>query len=219
MLKQLFKPFKISVILFITIWFCVPALSFSQVSPWTVEKLQKEISLTELQTTAVKEILEKDRAQEIKDREAFKSDAVRLIEAAHKRRETVNSLIDNQLDNVQKEKFKSLTVLSPFDRELFDLIEGLLPDDDQAFTIESILIERYNKIKEMAPPGFMGGDMPPPGMGRSRSFKSMRKSFDRHTNRAIRKILNPVQKERFKQLLEYRDKNRDKTLPFMTEER
>lgn len=186
-----------------------------------VAKLKKELQLTETQTAAVQEILEKGQKQAEKDRETFKTNAVRLIETAWDRRKAANAHIEKQLDDRQKEKFKKMTRMTLFDRELFDLIEGLLLDGDQAFTVEGILIRYYNQFNEFipeeirermededSPPG--GRRFVPYGKGKGMRGASMLKSFMERLrakkNRAIKKILSKEQKDLFIQLNEHRQK-------------
>ena len=183
-----------------------------------VNKLKKELQLTETQTAAVREILEKGQKQAEKDRETFKTNAVRLIETAWDRRKTANAHIQEQLDERQKEKFKKMTRMTPFDRELFDLVEGLLLDDDQAFDVEGILIKYYNQFNEFipeeirermededSPPG--GRRFLPYGKGMGMRGAGMLKNFMERLrakkNRAIKKILNNGQKDLFNQLNEH----------------
>ncbi|NIM18061.1 MAG: hypothetical protein GTO45_39300 [Candidatus Aminicenantes bacterium] len=186
-----------------------------------VTKLKKELQLTETQTAAVREILEKGQKQAEKDQETFKTNAKGLIETAWDRRKAFNALIEEQLDDRQKEKFKKMTRMTLFDRELFDLIEGLLLDDDQAFTVEGILIKYYNQFNEFipeeirermededSPPG--GRRFAPYGKGMGMRGAGMLKSFverlQAKKNRAIKKILSKEQKNLFKQLNEHRQK-------------
>jgi hypothetical protein len=190
-------------------------------------KLKKELQLTGTQTAAVREILEKGQKQAEKDRETFKTDAVGLIETAWDRRKAANTRIEELLDDRQKEKFKKVTGMTPFDRELFDLIEGLLLDDDQAFTVEGILIKYYNQFNESmpgemrermedegSPPG--GRRFVPYGKGMGMRGAGMLKRFMERLraqkNRAIKKILGKEQKNRFKQLNQYRQKQMEEWL-------
>lgn len=187
-----------------------------------VNKLKKKLQLTGTQTAAVREILEKGQKQAEKDRETFKTNAVRLIETAWDRRKAANTHIREQLDDRQKEKFKKMSRMTPFDRELFDLVEGLLLDDDQAFTVEGILIKYYNQFNEFIPVEIRermeeedsppGGRrfLPPYGEGMGTRGAGMLKRFMARLrakkNRAIKKILDNEQKDLFNQLNEHRQK-------------
>jgi hypothetical protein len=184
-----------------------------------VNKLKKKLQLTGTQTAAVREILENRQKQAEKDRETFKTNARGLIEAAWERRKTANALIKEQLDDRQKKKFKKMTGMTLFDRELFDLVEGLLLDDDQAFDVEGILIKYYNQFNESipeeirermededSPPG--GRRFVPPGkeMRGAGMLKRFMEKLRAKKNRAIKKILNKEQKNLFEQLNEHRQK-------------
>jgi hypothetical protein len=186
-----------------------------------VNKLKKELQLTGTQTAAVREILEKGQKQAEKNRETFKTNAVGLIEAAWERRKATNALIKEQLDDRQKEKFKKMTRMTLFDRELFDLVEGLLLDDDQAFDVEGILIKYYNQFNESIPEEIrerMEDEDSPPGGRRFVPFgkgmemrgagmlKRFMEKLRAKKNRAIKKILSKEQKNLFEQLNEYRQK-------------
>jgi hypothetical protein len=186
-----------------------------------VNKLKKELQLTETQIAAVREILEKGQKKAEKDQETFKTNSVGLIETAWERRKDTNSLIKEQLDDRQKEKFKKMTSMTLFDRELFDLIEGLLLDDDQAFEVEGILIKHYNQFNEFIPEEMrerMEGENNPPGERRfvpygkgmgmrgASMFKSFMEKLRAQKNRAIKKILSKEQKDLFNQLNEHRQK-------------
>ncbi|UCH94071.1 MAG: hypothetical protein JSV88_27910 [Candidatus Aminicenantes bacterium] len=180
-----------------------------------VAKLTKKLQLTEAQAADVEKILKKAEEQAVKDREAFKTDAVTLIEVAWERRETANMRIEALLNPHQKEEFKNITKMTPFDRELFDLTEGLLLDDDQAFTVEGILIEYYNTLNEIIPEEMRErmaeGDRErgvkrgrPTGMGMGMlmygRLKRVMEEFKDKKVRAIKKILTKEQKKLYKQL-------------------
>ncbi len=186
-----------------------------------VMKLKKELKLEKTQTAKVREILEKGREQALKDREMFKNSALDLIHTAQERRELANSHIESLLTPEQKEEFKEIKKMTPFDRELFVLTEGLLLDDDQAFTVEGILIDLQNEFGDMIPEEFRNGERGNEGKRRGRMGRSMRmgsplgrhggvrniiKEREKKKNKAIKKILFKHQKELFKQIKKDRKK-------------
>lgn len=171
-----------------------------------VLKLKKELKLDDKQTAQVRGILEKDREQAVRDREMFKTDAMNLIGAAQDRRSEVNLQVSKLLDDTQKETFGKMRKMTLFDRELFNLTEGLLLDDDQAFAVEGILIDFYNRLEEMMPEGMRvsggegrggdrGGSM---DMGRVRG---MMRDMQYQKQTKIKKVLSNVQKKLYKQIL------------------
>lgn len=182
-----------------------------------VTKLKTRLELDETQTAKVREILEKEQAQAVKDRESFKTDAVKLIEVAYERREDTNARIESLLNPDQEEEFQELLKMTRFDRELFELTEGLMLNDDQAFTVEGILIDYYNKVKEFMPEEMWSGGntdllrMPAKRQGAARSFGRLRgvlKELEKKKDYEIKKILTEEQIKLFKQIKEDRYEKR-----------
>jgi len=184
-----------------------------------VMKLKKQLNLTDEQSTRAAKILKRSAEQAVKDRETFKTDAVTLIEVAWERRETANMRIAALLNSQQREEFKRIARMTPFDRELFDLTEGLLLNDDQAFTVEGILIKYYNTLNEMIPEEMREriaeGDRErgakkgrPTGLGMGMMmygrFKRIIEEFNEKKVRAIKKILTQEQKILYKQFRKHR---------------
>ena len=184
-----------------------------------VMKLKKRLNLTDEQSTKAAKILKRAGDQAVKDRETFKTDAVTLIELAWERRETANMRIEALLNPDQREEFQKIARMTPFDRELFDLTEGLLLDDDQAFTVEGLLIKYYDALNEMIPEEMREriaeGDREsnvkrgrPTGMGMGMlmygRFKRVMEEFNEKKVRAIKKILSKEQKILYKQLRKHR---------------
>jgi hypothetical protein len=186
------------------------------------EKLKKELNLSDAQAAEVKRILDKDKLQAISDRERLKKDGVGLVGAARDRRMNLNHNIGMLLKPEQKETFLKTTKLSPFDRELEMWIEGLLLNGDQAFTVEGILIEYYNRLELMRPEGMNqgermsrgggrrgggggrgGGKMGRGGMGRG---SSIIKELQSKKNKQIKKLLTNEQKSLHKQIVKDRKK-------------
>lgn len=226
-MRKLIKPVNISVHILLVFIFVFPVSLFAQgqshqpVDPLVqqVMKLKKQLNLTDEQTTKVEKILKKSGEQAVKDRATFKTDAVTLVELAWERRETANMRIEALLNPEQKEEFKKIARMTPFDRELFDLTEGLLLDDDQAFSVEGILIKYYNTLNEMIPEemreriaeGDRESDVKrgrPTGMGMGMimygRFKRVMEEFNEKKIRAIKKILIKEQKILYKQLRKHR---------------
>ncbi len=185
-----------------------------------VMKLQKRLALDDTQTAKVREIFEKEHAAAVKDRDSFNNNALNLIQKAYDRKKEKEAQVEVLLNPLQKEKFKDVVKMTRFDRDLFELIEGLVLNDERAFTVEGILIDYYNKFKEMMPEG-MGGDegpgpgmpIPPPdkGMKPPHGFgpmKGMMKSLERKKNKAIKKVLTPGQKVLFEQIQKDRAEKR-----------
>lgn len=194
-----------------------------------VTRLKTRLDLDEIQTAKVREILEKEQAQAAKDRESFKTNAIKLFEVAYERRNDTNARIETLLNPDQEEEFLELKKMTRFDRELFELTEGLLLNDDQAFTVEGILIEHYNKIKEFMPEGMWGGGKPtdmtgrPAGMPRNSRFfgrmKGLMREMERKKNTQIKKILTDEQIKLFKQIQQDRSEKRKEWFKKMKEMR
>lgn len=198
-----------------------------------VMKLEKDLKLNETQTAEVREILQKARDQALKDRETFKKNALSLIDAAFTRRKEAHLAIEALLSPLQKEEFKRTRKMSAFDREFFTLNEGLVLTDDQAFTVEGILIRYYNKIDEMLPedmrPDEDGVIMGRGNRGGGRSMgmamggvwgpKSIMRGLDSKKNRAIRKILSKEQIKLFEQINTDRKKKMKERRKQMKEKR
>jgi hypothetical protein len=227
MMSKSKKPVNISVDILLVFIFVFSAILFAgeQSNPPTdpltqqVMKLKKRLNLTDEQSTKAAKILKRVGEQAVKDRETFKTDAVTLIEVAWERRETANMGIAALLTPDQREEFKKVARMTPFDRELFDLTEGLLLNDDQAFTVEGILIKYYNTLNEMIPEEMRErvaeGDRErdvkrgrPTGMGMGMfmygRFKRVMEEFNDKKVRAIKKVLTKEQKKLYKQLRKHR---------------
>jgi hypothetical protein len=221
------KPLSISVHIMLVFIFVFPVSLFpGEQSPQAADplalqviKLKNRLNLTDEQSTKAAKILKKNEEQAVKDRATFKTDAVTLIEAAWERRETANMRIEALLTPGQKEEFQKIARMTPFERELFDLTEGLLLDDDQAFTVEGILIKYYNTLNEMIPEemreriaeGDRESDVKrgrPTGMGMGMimygRFKRVMEEFNEKKIRDIKKILTKEQKILYKQLRKHR---------------
>lgn len=182
-----------------------------------VTKLKARLDLNETQTAKVREILEKERAQALKDRESFKTNAVTLIEVAYERREDTNIRVEALLNPDQEEEFQELLKMTRFDRELFELTEGLMLNDDQAFTVEGILIDYYNKAKEFMPEEMWSGGntdllrMPAGRQMAARNFGRLRgivKELERKKDNEIKKVLTDEQIKLFKQIRQDRSEKR-----------
>jgi len=200
------------------------------VDPVTVrlDKLKNSFDLDEIQTAKIREILEKDRDRAGKDRETFKSNALELIRAAYDRRKNTTTEIETILNTGQKEEFKESLKMNRFDREFFELSEGLILNDDQAFTVEGILIEYFNKMKDIMPDGtWSESGMPHEGMrgnppmrrGGYGGPRGMMKSAERKKNKKIKHVLTGGQKVLFKQILEDRALKRKEMKKKMKERR
>jgi len=207
--------------------------TYPAVDPVTVrlDKLKNSFDLDEIQTAKVREILEKDRDRAVKDRETFKSNALELIRAAYNRRKNTNTEIETILNTGQKEEFKESLKMNRFDREFFELSEGLVLNDDQAFTVEGILIEYFNKMKDIMPDGaWSESGMPHEGMRGNPPMRmggyggpggpgGMMKSAERKKNKKIKRVLTDGQKVLFKQILEDRALKRKEMKKKMKERR
>lgn len=187
-----------------------------------LEKLTRQLKLSEEQTTKVREILQEAQLQKEIDRRTYKTDALALIKAAWTRQNHVDNKIEPILDNQQLEEYKALRKLHPVDRELFELTEGLCLSDEQIFDVEGILIDLYNEFAPMAdfmerrgagglPPGRPeGGGIGPGGsrggmggmpMGRGGGMiAKMMKRIEAKKAKAIKKLLSDEQKELYQQI-------------------
>jgi Spy/CpxP family protein refolding chaperone len=227
MMRKLKQPVSISVqimLVFILVFSAslfVGEQSHQPVDPLAqqVMKIKKQLNLTDEQSTKVERIFKISLEQAVKDRAIFKTDAVTLVEVAWERRVTANMRIEALLTPDQREEFQKIARMTPFDRELFDLTEGLLLDDDQAFTVEGILIKYYNTLNEMIPEEMREriaeGDREsnvkrgrPTGMGMGMimygRFKRVIEEFNEKKVRAIKKVLSKEQKILYKQLRKHR---------------
>lgn len=186
-------------------------------------KLKATLSLDETQVKEVSRILKASISQATLDRENFKLNGVALIEASRRRRKTKMQQIKMLMKPEQMKAFDKNMRVKPFDHELSMWIEGLLLNGDQAFTVEGILIEHYNRLETMMPEamdqddrmdrGGRGSGMGHGGgksggrsgmgygIGMGRRGKSMMKELQHKKNKQIRKILDKNQKVLYKQIL------------------
>jgi hypothetical protein len=177
---------------------------------YKVRELAKQLNLSGAQTAKVREILEKAHEQALNDRETFKTNAVELVSAARRRRRKERQSIRALLKPGQLEIYKKTDRPEPMDRELFMLTEGLLLNGDQAFTVEGILIEHYERFRDVRP-AMRTGMRTGGGMGRmGRRLRGIMKTFNARKNKAIKKLLTKPQKKLYKQLQKDLEKKRKK---------
>jgi Spy/CpxP family protein refolding chaperone len=199
-----------------------------------VEKLKSILGLDDAQSTKLRGIFERDRAQAEKDRATIKTGALDLIRAAYARREQTNAQIETILNPDQKEEFGETLKMTFFDRNLFEYTEGLKLTDAQAFAVEGIMIEFSNKMKEMMPDMEMDREGPPPGRmdnpgerggpggrggGPGGPGGGMMKSAVKKMNKQIKALLTDEQKVLFKQIREDHAKKRKQMREEMKERR
>jgi hypothetical protein len=188
------------------------------------KKLQENLQLTDQQAAEVQKIFRNSRIKTDENRKRFKANAPALVKAARDLRRDTHSSIRKLLDESQIETFEDMTKMTRFDRELFELTEGLMLDEDQSFTVEGILIEHENRLKEMIPPELleMAENDDAPG-------KSDRIHFGRGGNRdnrgmmpgggRIRKALKSLQKKKYKAIKKILDKEQKLLLKQLREDR
>ncbi len=208
----------ITIILTLMLTVSIPAEEQGETISLVSEQLtsiSQGADLDDTPMTKVKELLLKSEEQAKRDRESFKNNPLELIDAARQRRKITAEKITLLLKEKQKKEFSELWQMDLQEQELFVLTEGLLLDNDQAFTVEGILIEHYNKIKDRMPPGMFdrmgrgggggkggirggggmrGGGMRGGGMGYMRGMGGM----NGKKVSAIKKILTKVQKAHYK---------------------
>lgn len=227
MQKKKINVFKVFLLIFIIMYF-IPLFAVEvntqpvDLLSEQVTKLKNQLSLDDSQTTKLREILEKEQATAAANRETFKNNALKLTQAAYDRKKEKETQIEALLNPIQKEKFKEISKMSRFDRDLFELTEGLLLNDEQTFIVEGILIDYYNKVKEIIPEERwsdeeVGPDMsmqtPIKEIGAQREFglmKRMIKSFERKKDKAIEKVLTPGQEILFEQIQKDRSMRRNR---------
>jgi len=183
-------------------------------------KLQKRLALDDAQTLKVREILEREQAAAVKDRDTFNKNALNLIQKAYDRKKETGAQVEVLLNPLQKDKFQEVVKMTRFDRDQFELTEGLVLNEEQVFTVEGILIDYYNKLKEIIPEEMWSDEGPGAGIpmrspgkaiGASRGFgrmKGLMRSLERKKNRAIRKVLTTGQKVLFEQIQKDRSEKR-----------
>jgi uncharacterized membrane protein YgcG len=221
----------------ISVWELILLLLAFVVFGWVLTAAQEEIwvykwekdlvtriNLTVEQSGRVEKIKVKVKTQAEKDRERCQDNGIGLIASAERRRAMMDSLIENVLDQNQKEIFNGIKQDRGDEEELFLLVEGLLLDEKQIIQITYIL-EFYNqKIEEMfkrsekmmensmggrnkggrrsgGPP--MGGGMR--GGGFSRGRRGGRpgdgiEDLKKKKSKQIKKILTKKQKKMYKQI-------------------
>jgi len=143
-----------------------------------------------------------------------------LIQKAYDRKKETGAQVEVLLNPLQKDKFQEVVKMTRFDRDLFELTEGLVLNEEQVFTVEGILIDYYNKLKEIIPEEMWSDEGPGAGIpmrspgkaiGASRGFgrmKGLMRSLERKKNRAIRKVLTTGQKVLFEQIQKDRSEKR-----------
>ncbi len=185
-----------------------------------VGNLAKQLELNQEQENRLTKIVEAAQQQKQKDQLSYKMDALLLIKAANARKRLENADILDILNDIQKDKYKNIIKMDPFKRELFELTEGLRLSDDQAFTLEGILIDINNQWGGMSSgrttPAGMGARTRrtrPPGMVSEKKMRSYRKKMQKKLQykkkRAIHKILTKEQKILHKQILAENKKKKD----------
>lgn len=182
-------------------------------------KLTGEQSDTLLKTKKITE----NQAQ--RDRKNLKGEPLLLIEAAKRRRQITDNLIENMLSPDQKKKFEDFKIERNKSYGLFILTEGLLLSQNQITKVE-IILDEYKKMMEAnrerlmerrgggnRPQGVGNGGMGRGSGGRMRGGMGMRgggrrpsdmyntiRGMDSKKAKRIKEILTKGQKKMYKQI-------------------
>ncbi|HLP46535.1 MAG TPA: hypothetical protein VK469_11330, partial [Candidatus Kapabacteria bacterium] len=131
------------VLMSIILLFSLPAVSqvAQTVDPVTVvtRELQVQLQLTEEQGARVVKIFKMAQSQALMDRENFKGNALALIQAALRRRDMTDGLVEGSLTPEQKPAFVEYKQKRKWTEELFYLNEGLLLSEAQSVQVKQIL--------------------------------------------------------------------------------
>jgi hypothetical protein len=165
----------------------LPALPLVSQTSATVAALKVELraqlQLTEEQEAEVERIFNMAQSQAELDRQNFKGHTIALIEAAKRRRNMTDSLVEALLSPEQKVLFRHYKEKRKQDEEFFILKEGLSLTVEQSFQVKNILDEyrglfdpeqeqRRAQLEEsgdqmMGYPGQMPGEVPGTLQGRN----------------------------------------------------
>lgn len=104
-------------------------------------ELRAQLQLTEEQEAEVERIFKMAQSQAELDRQNFKGHSTALIEAAKRRRNMTDSLVEALLNPEQKVRFKGYKEKRNRDEEFFILKEGLSLTEEQSFQVKNILDE------------------------------------------------------------------------------
>ncbi|HLP59632.1 MAG TPA: hypothetical protein VK186_12410 [Candidatus Deferrimicrobium sp.] len=139
------------VLMSIILLFSLPAVSqvAQTVDPVTVvtRELQVQLQLTEEQVARVVKIFKMAQSQALMDRENFKGNALALIQAALRRRDMTDGLVEGSLTPEQKPAFVEYKQKRKWTEELFYLNEGLLLSEAQSVQVKQILDEHRELLK------------------------------------------------------------------------
>jgi hypothetical protein len=104
-------------------------------------ELQARLQLTPEQATGVVKIFKMAQSQALMDRENFKGNALALIQAALRRRDMTDGLVEGLLTPEQKPIFADFKEKRKMSEEFFLLNEGLLLTEEQSAQVKQILDE------------------------------------------------------------------------------
>lgn len=124
--------------------------TFSQTSdPVTIiaKELQARLQLAEEQAARVVKIFKMAQSQAEMDRENFKGNALALIQAAMRRRDMTDGLVEGLLTPEQKPIFIDFKENRKRSDEFFILNEGLILSEEQSHQVKQILDEYQEMLK------------------------------------------------------------------------
>jgi hypothetical protein len=104
-------------------------------------ELKAQLQLTDEQEAEVERIYNMANSQAELDRQNFKGNTLALIEAAKRRRDMTDSLVEALLKPEQKILFKNYREKRNRDEEFFMLKEGLSLNQEQCYQVKNILDE------------------------------------------------------------------------------
>ncbi|MCX6580804.1 MAG: hypothetical protein NT166_11555 [Candidatus Aminicenantes bacterium] len=145
MIKKKRKSNKLTyliVLISILVLSSLPAVSqTSDEATAVAREFQARLQLTPEQATGVVKIFKMAQSQALMDRENFKGNALALIQAAIRRREMTDGLVEGLLTPEQKPIFADFKEKRKMAEEFFLLNEGLLLTEEQSVQVKQILDE------------------------------------------------------------------------------
>ncbi len=180
----------------------------------SLRKLERNLNLSKGQTVKVAEVLRIQKKQAKRDRKLYKDEPIALIEAAKRRRATTLEGISRILHPDQSRRLRKIERMSPSERELFQIKEGLVLNREQTKHVGKI-IRYYNnlirvKMEEMREireefrhyaegnPGRMANR----GKNRIRKYTSKRfRELNKRKQKDIKTHLTKKQKKQYKKIV------------------
>lgn len=174
-----------------------------------VQKLKKELQLTDEQTGQIKEILETERTEMQQEREESPGQKPVRREDIEASKTFVDAQISNILTDEQFEKYQEMKKDMVTDVQTLRLAKQLNLSETQARQMQKVLVARREKMNKLRNEN----------TGDRRKMREQGMKLMQQSNKAVEKILTPEQLKKYRELQKERRQKMMENRPGMRERR